>query len=70
MQSHFDSEHPATRFIMPGEESVGYMSCSCEDTGIKLLFAIHIDTNGDEKPNALGRDQFIFPIGNRGIIYE
>ena len=70
MQSHLDSEHPATRFIMPGEKSVGYMSCSCEDTGIKLLFTIHIDTNGDEKPNALGRDQFIFPIGNRGIIYE
>ena len=35
-----------------------------------LLGLIALDINGEEKPNALYKDQFLLPIGKNGIEYE
>jgi len=31
---------------------------------------ILFDTNGQEEPNTIGKDRFILPIGNEGIMYD
>ncbi len=30
---------------------------------------IYVDTNGDDEPNVIGKDRFIFPLGNEGIMF-
>lgn len=30
---------------------------------------IYVDTNGIEEPNVIGKDQFVFPLANEGIMF-
>lgn len=47
--------------MYPGESATVVVS--------NAIGAIIVDTNGYSEPNAPFKDQFVFPIGNEGIIY-
>lgn len=49
-------------YYIPGESTI--------KTSSELCWAkIYVDANGTEKPNQLGRDIFIFGIGDQGVIH-
>lgn len=47
--------------IFPGETGTSPV----KPTQGLILF----DTNGDDEPNTLGKDRFVLPVGNEGIMY-
>lgn len=62
-------KHGGTSYdtIFPGETGTTSITNA---THSSLLGAIYVDTNGDEEPNTIGKDRFLFPVGTEGILYE
>ena len=58
----------------PGETSEFKLSVTCDIVTDNLptvaLSALYVDTNGDDEPNVIFKDRFVFPIGIHGIKYE
>ena len=60
IKAHVFTENAQTRF--PGEENDFALM---PEQGL-ILF----DINGQEEPNTIGKDRFILPVGDEGIMYD
>ena len=65
----------AVNTSFPGETSevlfsVGLGQGDATQGSQHAIAALYIDTNGDDEPNVILKDRFVFPIGIHGIKYD